>query len=578
MSVPSTRLVALGIQPYGGSTFSAVGIVDTIAALKARSVSGLGTGYALSSSGYYAKGDRGGGLFYYDSTSSATDDGGSVIQPTVGAGRWLRVIDQAVNVRWFGAKGDGATDDIVAINKAVAFLVSKGGGQLYFPAATYMVSTAVLVRDSIEYFGDGKNSIIKARSNSLDNVIHTSGESEYASYVYGATIRDLTIDGNSANVSYNTLNAGDPNDAFQNGLRLQRARNFKVERVYFQNIVFNGLSIYFDSQFGTVRDCYFSTIGKTGTLPAAYSYNAIFLEYATRFVSVENNYINGTRQAGILVQNSSDGYCSDIRLAGNRIYNCVNQGIWCRGVTGATFTFMENFEISGNTLQFNSLTASEPAIRFDLATAVPWRSIQIVNNIIKDNGNAGINMGTGLGTYPRVLIQGNTIVDNTAGNGIVLTSTVDSAIVVGNVILGNAVAISDASTNVVNYMNETGAGSVTPQNLKTSSAAAFATVGLYNAALRSTAIAAVSTTDVTISTLPVLQGGGLFVVIGDDGLHGFSDLVLFTFGAVAVISSTTAYGSPPARTYSAAGTACKLRLASSTLSVRTAQMLALNNA
>jgi len=68
---------------------------------------------AVNALGYYTKGDGGGGTFYWDSTSTETDNGGTIIQATgVTTGRWKRVYSGgAVNVKWFGAKGDGITDD-----------------------------------------------------------------------------------------------------------------------------------------------------------------------------------------------------------------------------------------------------------------------------------------------------------------------------------------------------------------------------------------------------------------------------------------------------------------------------------
>ncbi|MEO8110198.1 MAG: glycosyl hydrolase family 28-related protein, partial [Ginsengibacter sp.] len=42
------------------------------------------------------------------------------------------------NAKYFGAKGDGATSDTKAINKAIEDASASGGGTIYFPAGNYL--------------------------------------------------------------------------------------------------------------------------------------------------------------------------------------------------------------------------------------------------------------------------------------------------------------------------------------------------------------------------------------------------------------------------------------------------------
>lgn len=51
--------------------------------------------------------------------------------------------DRSVNVKWFGAKGDGSTDDTTAIQNAVNYVKSMGTGTVYFPDGTYMISATI---------------------------------------------------------------------------------------------------------------------------------------------------------------------------------------------------------------------------------------------------------------------------------------------------------------------------------------------------------------------------------------------------------------------------------------------------
>lgn len=123
----------------------------SIAALKAVSVTAMVTGQQANLAGYYAAADGGGGLFVYNSASAAADDGGMVIRPTSGSGRWLRVVANVMNVRFYGAKGDGATDDTTAIQAAINWLQNNyitsdyhAIGTLFFPRGRYKVTALTM--------------------------------------------------------------------------------------------------------------------------------------------------------------------------------------------------------------------------------------------------------------------------------------------------------------------------------------------------------------------------------------------------------------------------------------------------
>src|SRR4051812_12955381 len=87
------------------------------------------------------------GLFGWAPESLFADDGGTVIKPNSmppkSKGRWHRVFDGALSVKWFGAKGNGSADDTKAIQAAVlAATVSKKPG-VYFSPGRYRLSQAI---------------------------------------------------------------------------------------------------------------------------------------------------------------------------------------------------------------------------------------------------------------------------------------------------------------------------------------------------------------------------------------------------------------------------------------------------
>ena len=98
---------------------------------------------------------KGGGTFIYDSTKANVNDGGTCING------WVRQITQAeILATWFGAKGDGTTDDADAIQKAVnacnalnkPLRIPKGEG-----LGLYRITKPISITKSISISGDGYN-------------------------------------------------------------------------------------------------------------------------------------------------------------------------------------------------------------------------------------------------------------------------------------------------------------------------------------------------------------------------------------------------------------------------------------
>ena len=97
--------------------------------------------------GYYSAGDGGGGTFYYDKADVSEADGALVIRSENTEGRFVRDREENyVNVKWFGAKGDGKSDDTAAIQAAIDALPLRGG-TVTLPGGTYSISSAITIGD-----------------------------------------------------------------------------------------------------------------------------------------------------------------------------------------------------------------------------------------------------------------------------------------------------------------------------------------------------------------------------------------------------------------------------------------------
>ena len=115
--------------------------------------------------GYYAPNDGGGAVYIIrQKKESDTDDGGSVLVLDNGNVAEL-MFDGAINVKQFGAKGDGIADDYDAITKALHFSYLKDNGSVsdgmywvkavravYFPLGNYKISKTLKITEARSHF------------------------------------------------------------------------------------------------------------------------------------------------------------------------------------------------------------------------------------------------------------------------------------------------------------------------------------------------------------------------------------------------------------------------------------------
>ena len=115
---------------------------------------------------------------------------------------WVDVVFSAykVSVKDFGAKGDGITDDTLAIQTAIDS-VPATGGTVFVPAGDYRISNSIAIgHDNTILTGEGAASIIRLMDNA--NVagiilpVRYSDHLDVSNVVHNVTISNLTLDGN----------------------------------------------------------------------------------------------------------------------------------------------------------------------------------------------------------------------------------------------------------------------------------------------------------------------------------------------------------------------------------------------
>ena len=182
------------IAVAGGEVFQA----ESIAALRLLTTATAATQLFLLYN--YVAGD-GGGAFRYDSTDTTTADNNGTVIVDAASRRWKRQYDGAVNVKWFGARGNGVANDATAINAAIAVL-GAAGGDVIFPPGNYRVTATIIANTPVHLLGSGSGSVYQpAQSPAVSitwagaanaDVIRFGG---FGTLVSGGGIEDIYING-----------------------------------------------------------------------------------------------------------------------------------------------------------------------------------------------------------------------------------------------------------------------------------------------------------------------------------------------------------------------------------------------
>ena len=249
------------------------------------------------------------------------------------SGAWVRQdgwLVSGLNIRWFGATGDGTTDDTTALQAALSLAnslsvkrVYGGGGGTYIFSSTLSVPAGVLLE------GDFKTTLKQKNTTNLSELISLATEGKLVNWI---------VDGNRSNNTDNLNHVA---------VRVGNSNDCVVEKNIIKNCTGNGI----------VSNIGFRASVKSNTIFNFYEHGiAIYGANSNYYHTIEDNYIHTVGWAGIVVSNSDH---TDVR--GNRI---VGQLIGGRGSrisansSGSTLTWVSgpNFStvIPGNFVTINS--------------------------------------------------------------------------------------------------------------------------------------------------------------------------------------------------------------------------------
>ena len=117
-----------------------------------------------------------------DAINDATQDITGATPRTV-----VSKLADTVSVKDFGAVGDGVTDDTAAIQAAVNAVRAAGGGTIYFPTGTYLVSTTIDL-----YQGTAVNLVVRGAGRTA-TTIRTSADIVVFNHAESCVFEDFSV-------------------------------------------------------------------------------------------------------------------------------------------------------------------------------------------------------------------------------------------------------------------------------------------------------------------------------------------------------------------------------------------------
>jgi len=169
----ASEAIAVASAASAAAAANEIGLVDTLAELQA--LTG-GVNEAVQMKGRATAGDGGGGLFRWvsgdqsssvsaDEVTASQGDGGVWIAPaadkTGASGSWNRIFNGAYDVKWYGAVGDGTTNDTSNIQRAIDAANLAGGGVVRVPKGIYKTLDNIIIKSNVFLVGDGYASHVR---------------------------------------------------------------------------------------------------------------------------------------------------------------------------------------------------------------------------------------------------------------------------------------------------------------------------------------------------------------------------------------------------------------------------------
>lgn len=361
------------------------------------------------------------------------------------------------NVKDYGAKGDGATEDQQAFKNALAAIVQNGGGKLYIPAGTYIMAppadpaknSVIEIKrvNNIEFYGDGQDSsIIKLKP----GVDYSAMDDTHIFQVIDSSnlkFHDMGFDGSFTQITTNKAKNEQMHHIF-----LLNARNVLIEKVRFAEAFGDGVYMVNSQRSSNcqVPYCYTEDITIRNSTFFHNNRSGIAVQRGTKRLNFLDNYFEAISDQSIDFEPTGNKDAPvDVVITGNTIkHSTKTDALTLWGDSGAdpgrNFTIKNNVIDGGSVLigRVDGLVFENNKIvnltnRWALGVLRYSRNVIIKNNYIENSLSNNAIQFSDSETSGIKLISNTIIQKKDGGNGVVVENAGNNIHLLNNKIIGS---------------------------------------------------------------------------------------------------------------------------------------------
>jgi hypothetical protein len=140
------------------------------------------------------------GQFRFAYGSAATIDNALIF--SANGGRWIRVYSEGLNVKWFGAVGNGSNNDTTAIQACIDCASTKQA-KMFFPNGVYKITSPLDIKSNVSMSGQGRNfGTVIVPTNCY--AFKIDGTDKAGGWVFRIRISDMIVQGDATSDAYGT--------------------------------------------------------------------------------------------------------------------------------------------------------------------------------------------------------------------------------------------------------------------------------------------------------------------------------------------------------------------------------------